>query len=533
MKKIKLITGMIIVSFTMTLLATLSLELKADNVSNHSTNHVITLEYVDGSNITPIIDGEVVSTDIEYFPEPNFLLATNDTDFYFVDGGKYKFTYPAGYKLMITDIQGGDYSILDANNKIFDFEIEEPYGKIWGPFAYNFENGNDYKFELVDSNSKPAISGKDTVINNIDNPYTVEQIKTLAGLKAYDEYDGWITERISVKLDNFTPNNRKVGVFTITFEVSNSVNLKTEYVLNVLNQDLTKPIISGPGSSTQSYTVPLDRAALINSYTVTDNYDTNLSVKIDSDNFIENKPGTYTFNLSATDSSGNKSTTTHTLTLIDDVKPTITDSESGVIKYNWKENITDAKLLMGLTANDEIDGVLTSSIKITNNPIKNTLGQYTVTYEVSDKAGNKTSHERTYEIVHVDAPTFWVSDKLISIEDVNLLTLDQLANVLALQNNVTIVDYQVLSDEYSENSNTSGYYAVSMNLLTSEGQTLEVASMVRVFNNSELNEPAPLNIWQKILNVITTIWNFIVNVFKWVWNLIVKIVMFIPNLLKK
>lgn len=446
-------------------------------------------------------------------------------------------------------IGSGEQFEFNYGRDAFGFAATEKFEFVyWGSdvfkeFSWN-ENSQEFEYTMMGGNtgsftdgtveirairSRPGVSGKDSIVNNIDNPYTLDEIKTIAGIKAYDDYDGWLSD-IKVSNDGYTINKSKVGIFTITYTATNTAGLTATFVLNVINQDLTKPVITGPGASSQSYTAELDRASIINSYTVTDNYDTGLKVKIDSDNYVQGKPGKYTFNLSAADSSGNVSYQVHTLTVFDDIAPAITDTNTGVIKYNWKTDITDAILLDGLKAVDEIDGDI--KITITDNPITNRLGTYIVKYQAEDKSGNKITHERTYEIIHTDAPTFWVSDDLINVEDINILTVEQLANILAIQNGVEIMDYQVLSNDYAGNEDAAGTYAISFNLLTTDGDTLLATTNIRVFNQGDLIEVEEVTFWQKVVNFVKTIWNGIVTAVKWIWNLIVKIVMFIPNLFK-
>jgi hypothetical protein len=54
----------------------------------------------------------------------------------------------------------------------------------------------------------------------------------------------------------------------------------------------------------------------------------------------------------------------------------------------------------GATASDDVDGDLTSSIVVTNPVDPNTVGTYTVRYNVSDSAGNAADEvTRTVEVV--------------------------------------------------------------------------------------------------------------------------------------
>ncbi|HRH67509.1 MAG TPA: DUF5011 domain-containing protein [Bacteroidia bacterium] len=59
----------------------------------------------------------------------------------------------------------------------------------------------------------------------------------------------------------------------------------------------------------------------------------------------------------------------------------------------------------GYTATDDEDGTLTSSVTVSGSVDPNRKGTYTLTYTVSDKAGNSTSVNRTVNVIN-DAEAF-------------------------------------------------------------------------------------------------------------------------------
>ena len=75
----------------------------------------------------------------------------------------------------------------------------------------------------------------------------------------------------------------------------------------------------------------------------------------------------------------------------DTTPPVITITGSSSISLNVGDSYTDA----GATATDNIDGNLTSSIITSGTVDTATAGTYTITYSVSDAAGNSTSASRT------------------------------------------------------------------------------------------------------------------------------------------
>jgi len=61
----------------------------------------------------------------------------------------------------------------------------------------------------------------------------------------------------------------------------------------------------------------------------------------------------------------------------------------------------EVNLLTGITADDDVDGDLTSEIIITGEVNVNSVGVYILYYSVSDKAGNSTSTRRDITVVDV------------------------------------------------------------------------------------------------------------------------------------
>ena len=89
---------------------------------------------------------------------------------------------------------------------------------------------------------------------------------------------------------------------------------------------------------------------------------------------------------------------------IDDIRaPIITllgDSPTSITQYT---TYIDA----GATAIDNVDGDLTSSIVVTGNPNVNVIATYTITYSVSDLAGNTASVSRQVTVIEdIDNPVY-------------------------------------------------------------------------------------------------------------------------------
>jgi len=116
-----------------------------------------------------------------------------------------------------------------------------------------------------------------------------------------------------------------------------------------------------------------------------------------------NTTGTYLLTYTVVDAAGNSATATRTVTVADSTAPAIT--------LLGDANITHFKGLTwvdpGATATDTLDGNLSDTITRTGTVDVNTTGVYTLTYLVSDAAGNEANVTRT---VNVGLPATYATD---------------------------------------------------------------------------------------------------------------------------
>ena len=86
---------------------------------------------------------------------------------------------------------------------------------------------------------------------------------------------------------------------------------------------------------------------------------------------------------------------------VDEVAPVIelSDGTQENLKLNWNKEATNDFLMNGVTATDDVDGDLTSKVKVSHEINNRQYGTYVVTYKVEDKAGNKATFERNVEVI--------------------------------------------------------------------------------------------------------------------------------------
>lgn len=175
--------------------------------------------------------------------------------------------------------------------------------------------------------------------------------------------------------------------------------------------DSEAPVITGNDAITYTIgeTVP-DFDAL---YTASDDTDGDLTASLtifDADVDFTT-PGTYEVTITVFDASGNLTTKTVTVTVLNE---TVAPVLSGVKNLVIEQGETDVDYLDGVTATDNIDGDLTSSIDVDDSLVNyDTIGIYRVTYTVTDAAGNEASERVNVTVAYeTEAPVLSGVDDL-------------------------------------------------------------------------------------------------------------------------
>lgn len=188
-----------------------------------------------------------------------------------------------------------------------------------------------------------------------------------------------------------------------TDKVANTEKTQTE-------KDTTKPVITLLGADTVTVAVGSkykDKGAIAK-----DNVDGDITKKIkttsDVDTAIE---GEYTVTYTVKDKAGNKATKTRKVIVKEGAQEETKekDTTAPVITFNHPETYQKVckndKLdiskdgVYGYTAIDDVDGDLTSKVKITGVKTTTKLGTFTLTYKVSDKSKNQAVATRKFDVV--------------------------------------------------------------------------------------------------------------------------------------
>ncbi|MFA5603419.1 MAG: immunoglobulin-like domain-containing protein [Bacilli bacterium] len=234
-------------------------------------------------------------------------------------------------------------------------------------------------------NSRPQLwlNGSNPQRVLINSPY-IEK-----GARAEDlYYSGNLTSKI---VTSGTVDVTKPGTYVITYTVSDDAGNTTTRKRNVIVY-LSKPVISLKGSKTvkvikgQNYVEP--------GYIATDEYDGNITSNVTVSGVIDKDTvGTYQKTYEVTNSLGETTTITRNIEVyIPD--PIITITGSNPLNHKVLQPYND----LGATANDLIDGDLTSRIQTTTNVNPQIKGKYEVVYTVTNNHGKSTTVKRIVNV---------------------------------------------------------------------------------------------------------------------------------------
>lgn len=272
-------------------------------------------------------------------------------------------------------------SILDFNNNL-----------LGGPGAGNGSlEGEEY---VIDKTAPVLTLTGDTALVLEAGSYFVEP-----GVDASDNLDGDISNRV---IPAGFVNVGELGTYTITYTVSDAAGNEATATRTVTIVDTTPPVITlyGENPVTVSFGTPYTDPGA----TAFDILDGDVSASLVLQQPADvSTPGSYQYTFTATDHSGNAVTAVRVLNLVDDTPPVITLNGDAYVTVNLGQPYTDA----GATAQDNVDGDISGRIEVSGGLTTARPGTYTITYRVTDSAGNRTTTTRTVEVL--DRPDFYVT----------------------------------------------------------------------------------------------------------------------------
>ena len=306
-------------------------------------------------------------------------------------------------------------------------------------------------------------------------------------IEAVDNIDGKVTVKVTANNVDVT----KPGAYHVTYSASdaagNTANKTiTVRVTNPESTDKTAPIIQTP----KSFTVDdknRDKFDPMQDVLAHDDIDGNVPVKITENTVNVNVKGTYHVTYEAVDKSGNVSTKTVDVVVTstkDVIKPVINAADLTIAKGDKFDPMT------GVSVTDDTDTGLKATV--TKNTVDaNKTGSYTVTYEATDKAGNKTTKTRNVTVVeHLDDKTGPVISAGDTIKVAQDSTPDWLSYATAEDETDGPVSVKILSN--TTDLSTPGTYAITYSASDSYGNTTTKTVKVEVTKTVKKDTTAPV-----------------------------------------
>ncbi|WP_186579851.1 immune inhibitor A domain-containing protein [Aquibacillus kalidii] len=213
------------------------------------------------------------------------------------------------------------------------------------------------------------------------------------GFTATDIVDGDVTETVKVS-GNVDVN--KVGNYVLTYTVVDAAGNEAVATRTVSVVDTTAPVIEILGESPVE--LELGDAYVDPGFVATDSVDGNISDYVVKSTDLRFAVGEYTVTYTVADASGNEATATRKVTVIDTAAPALDLEGEGTVAVDQGTDYVEP----GFTATDNADGNLTDAVTVSGKVDTTTVGEYTLTYTVSDASGNVTTVKR---IVTVNAVT--------------------------------------------------------------------------------------------------------------------------------
>ena len=288
-----------------------------------------------------------------------------------------------------------------------------------------------------------TLNGDPTVTVEVGTPYAD------AGATATDIYDDDTALSLNIITVN-TVDTDIVASYTLTYNVSDVAgNAATEVTRTVNVVDTTAPVITLTGL--EIVTIEVGSTYTDGGATATDNYDddTTLTASIVTDVsvVVTGTVGSYTVNYNVSDVATNAAIeVTRTVNVVDTTVPVITLTGLEIVTIEVGSTYTDAGA--AATDNYDDDTALSSNIITVTTVDTDIVASFTLTYNVSDVAGNAAIEvTRTVNVVDTTVPVITLNgDPTVTVEvgasytDAGAAATDNYDDDTALSSNIITVN---------------------------------------------------------------------------------------------
>ena len=383
-------------------------------------------EFIDpGVNVVDLVDGNLVPTitgTIDVNTVGTYVLKYNAKDSAGNNAIEVQRVVTIGDTGAPVISLNGDVLVIQEAKKTFVDEGATAVDTLDGVLAVksvstvNTDEVGDYSvtYSVIDSNGNAAV-GVVRTVRVVDT--TAPQITLIGSNTVTQEAKGAYVDQGATAVDTVddslsvksvsTVNTDEVGNYSVSYSVSDANgNAAVEVVRTVNVVDTTVPKITLSGSSTVTHEAKVPYVD--GGVSASDSLDGNLTGKVKSVSTVNTDAvGSYSVTHSVSDANGNAAVEAlRTVNVVDTTVPKITLSGSSTVTHEAKVPYVDG----GVSARDTLDGDLTDSVTSESTVNTDTVGSYSVTYNVSDANGNAAVEVlRTVKVVDTTVPQITLS----------------------------------------------------------------------------------------------------------------------------
>ncbi len=270
------------------------------------------------------------------------------------------------------------------------------------------------------------------------------QESIVAGVSAEDLFG--VDVPVTVKTSDYVVG--KIGIYHIVLTATDSYGQTSTATLVVHVVDRTAPVIQLKSSVNVPYSSQFTEADMKSHLTVKDNVsgDEDLAYTWQLPSgftwgsaFGVKGVGKQSFGLTVTDASGNKSSATIQVTVIDNIPPVISRKDGAAtttaIAYGYSKSrtLTLSALLDLFKGKDDVDGD-NLAVYRKSGEFDSSIGSHSIVIACKDSAGNESTMTLNYRIQADIPPVFILSDAIIGVTADIKLDVQDLKTLIATMN---------------------------------------------------------------------------------------------------
>ncbi|MBC1552218.1 DUF5011 domain-containing protein [Listeria booriae] len=316
----------------------------------------------------------------------------------------------------------------------------------------------------VTSNDAPTIEATDHTLKKGGT------FDLLADVSAADKEDGDVTKEIKVTSSDV--DTTKEGTYHVSYAVTDSDN-------NTTTKTITVTVTSNDAPTIEATDHTLKKGGkfdVLTDVSAADKEDGDLTkdIQVTANDVDTTKEGTYHVTYAVTDSDGNTTAETITVTVTSNDAPEIFANDRTFKKGGTFDPLAD------VSATDKEDGDVTTAVKVTENNVEpDKEGVYSVTYEVTDSDNNTTTKKIAVTVTSNDVPEITAEDHTVKRGK----DFDPLQDIKATDREDGDITDAIKVTESDVDTSKEGIYHVTYSITDSDANTVFKTITVTVTSN--------------------------------------------------